>query len=70
MIFFPTPIGIIILVLGGLETWRRWKQRKSPGSQAYYKVKPATRAVIAVVYLGLVVALFAGMHFSHLTRTL
>ncbi|MDX6667233.1 MAG: hypothetical protein QOK04_613 [Solirubrobacteraceae bacterium] len=70
MIFFPTPIGILILLLGGMETWRRWKQRKSPESQAYYKVKPATRAAVAVVYLGLVVALFAGMHFSHLTRTL
>jgi Zn-dependent protease len=70
MVVFPTPIGILILLFGGMETYRRWKQRKSPESQAYYKVAAGTRAAVAVVYLGLIVALFAGMHFSHLERTL
>ena len=70
MVVFPTPIGILILVFGGMETLRRWKARKSPESQAYYKVSAGTRAAVAFVYLGLIVALFAGMHFSHLTRTL
>ena len=26
---FPNPILILILLLGGYETYRRWKQRKS-----------------------------------------
>ena len=29
-IAFPNPIMILILIFGGLETWRRWKERKSP----------------------------------------
>src|ERR671935_1782346 len=30
MFVFPTPIAILILLFGGMETYRRWKQRKSP----------------------------------------
>ena len=26
---FPNPVMILILFLGGMETWRRWKMRKS-----------------------------------------
>jgi len=34
-VLFPNPIIIIILLFGGMETWRRWKTRKDPGAQAY-----------------------------------
>ena len=70
MFVFPTPIAILILLFGGMETYRRWKQRKSPASRAYYRVKPATRAAVALVYLGLAAALGVGMHFTHLHRAL
>jgi hypothetical protein len=40
-----------------METYRRWKQRKSPESQRYYQVRPATRALIALTYIGLAAAL-------------
>src|SRR3954466_2955551 len=43
MVVYPTPIAILVLLFGGLETYRRWKQRRSPESQGYYRVKPATR---------------------------
>ena len=35
----PNPILILIVLLGGLETYRRWKRRKSgeEGNAAYYK---------------------------------
>ena len=42
-IVFPNPIMLLILLFGGLETWRRWKQRKTPEARAYSRVKPATR---------------------------
>ena len=29
-IAFPNPIMLLILLFGGLETWRRWKERKTP----------------------------------------
>ena len=70
MVVFPTPIAILVLLFGGMETYRRWKARKSPESQRYYQVKPATRAAIALTYIGLAAALGVGMHFSHLHRTL
>jgi hypothetical protein len=70
MFVFPTPIALLVLLLGGMETYRRWKQRRSPESQAYYRVKPAARLAIAVVYVGLAAACGLGMHFSHIERTL
>jgi Zn-dependent protease len=65
---FPNPIILIIVLLGGLETWRRWKLRKSPESQRYHRVKPSTRVLVAAVYIGLALALAAGMGLTHLER--
>jgi Zn-dependent protease len=68
-IAFPNPIILLILVLGGFETWRRFKTRKDPAQQTYYRVEPKTRLLIAAVYIGLAVALVAGMDATHLART-
>jgi Zn-dependent protease len=65
---FPNPIMILILLFGGLETWRRWKQRKSPESREFHRVRPAARVAIAVVYLGLAAALAVGMDATFLDR--
>lgn len=67
-IAFPNPIILLIVLLGGFETWRRWKLRKSSASQAYYRVKPSTRVAVALVYVGLAVALAAGMSVSFVER--
>jgi Zn-dependent protease len=66
---FPNPIMLIILVFGGIELYRRWKQRNTPDGRRYYKVSPASRVFIAFVYVGLAAALAFGMHASHLPRT-
>jgi len=68
-IAFPNPIIILILVLGGFETWRRFKQRNAPTQQAYYSVPPRTRFLIAAVYVTLAIALVAAMDATHLART-
>jgi Zn-dependent protease len=68
-IAFPNPIIILILLLGGFETWRRFKSRKDPAQQAYYRVKPSTRVAIAVTYIGLAIALVLAMDATHLART-
>ncbi len=67
----PNPILILIVLLGGMETWRRWKHRKSgeEGNEAYYRVKPAHRLAVGAVYVGLIVALGVGMDATHLERT-
>jgi Zn-dependent protease len=71
-ILFPNPIILLILLLGGMETWRRWKERRAGGAEqkAYYTVKPAHRALVAAVYVGLIVALVLGMDATHIARTL
>jgi len=73
LLFFlwPNPILVLILLLGGLETYRRWKERKqgSEGNPAYYKVRPAHRLLVGAVYVGLIVALAVGMDVTHLVRT-
>jgi Zn-dependent protease len=67
-IVFPNPIMLLILLLGGLETWRRWKARKEPDEQRFYKVPARTRWAVAVTYVGLAVALAVGMDATFLER--
>jgi Zn-dependent protease len=71
-IAFPNPIMLIILLFGGLETWRRFKAYRSgsPEEQAYYKVKPLDRALVAAVYLSLIALLAVGMHATYFARTI
>jgi Zn-dependent protease len=68
-IVFPNPIVFLILVFGAIETWRRFKTRNDPAQQRYYKVSPRTRLGVAVVYIGLAVALVLAMDATHLART-
>jgi Zn-dependent protease len=65
----PNPILLIIVVLGGLELWNRWRARHEPGARAYYRVAPWQRATIAVVYLGLAAFLAFAMFETHVPRT-
>ena len=69
---WPNPIMILILVVGGLETWRRWKLRKSgdPAQETYYKVSPVNRALVAAVYIGLIAVLAIGMDLTHIARSI
>ena len=66
---FPNPIMVLILLLGGLETLRRWRARKTPASEAYHRVTGRQRAAVAAVYVGLIIALAIGMDVTHIART-
>jgi Zn-dependent protease len=65
---FPNPILLIIVLFGGMETWRRWQQRKTRSLEqaAYYRVSPRNRLLVGAVYIGLIVALAFGMHATHI----
>jgi Zn-dependent protease len=69
-LLYPNPIILLILLFGGMETWRRWKARKSPEARRYYAVPPRARVLVGVVYVGLAVALVIGMDATHLARDL
>jgi Zn-dependent protease len=67
----PNPILVLILLLGGLETWRRWKTRKQglEGNAAYYKVKPVHRVMVGAVYVALIAACAFGMDATFVDRS-
>jgi Zn-dependent protease len=69
---YPNPIILIILLLAGYETYKRWKARKAGGDEvaAYYAVKPAHRLAILAVYLGLIVVCVIGMGLTHVERSI
>ena len=64
----PNPILLLIVLFAGLETYRRWQQRKarSLAQAAYYRVSPRNRLIVGAVYLGLIAALALGMHEAHI----
>jgi len=69
MVFIvPNPILLIILVFGGMETWRRWRLRKTRSLEqaAYYRVAPLHRLLVGATYIGLIVVLAFGMDASHI----
>jgi Zn-dependent protease len=68
---FPNPIIFLILIVAGYETYKRWKLRRTGGAkqEAYYRVRPLDRALVAAVYLSLIALLVVGMHGTALTRT-
>jgi Zn-dependent protease len=65
---FPNPILLLVLLFGGIETWRRWKARKTPEGRAYHRIDPRTRVLVAVVYLGLAALLAVGVSETFLER--
>jgi Zn-dependent protease len=70
-VIFPNPIILLIIVFAGFETYRRWSLRRSGGEaqQAYYRVKPLNRLLVAAVYLSLIALLVVGMNATNLPRT-
>jgi Zn-dependent protease len=69
-LFFITanPFLLIFVLLGGMETKRRWKARKTRSLEqaAYYRVSPRNRVLVGAVYVGLIVLLALGMHEAHI----
>ncbi len=61
------PFLLIFVLLGGMETWRRWKLRgtRSIEQAAYYRVSSRTRLLVGAVYVALIVVLVAGMEHAY-----
>jgi len=62
----PNPILILIVIVGGLELWNRWRAR---GLNAdYYRLAVAQRVAVAVVYIGLIAILGVAVSETHVSR--
>jgi Zn-dependent protease len=64
----PNPILILIVLIAGLDLWRRWQDRHGPESKRYYEVATWQRAVITVAYFALAGLLVLGMDASYVER--
>lgn len=65
----PNPVLLLIVILGGIDSWRRLRGRGE--EREYYEtVSPAFRTGLAVAWIGLVVALVVLMQASHVPRTI
>jgi Zn-dependent protease len=69
-VFFPNPILLLVLLFGGMESWRRWKLRNSPEGRAYHDIPARTRVLVAVTYLGLAALLAVGVTETFFERDL
>jgi Zn-dependent protease len=69
-IFYPSPILLLILIFGGIESWRRWKARATPEGRSYYAIPARTRVLVGATYLGLAAALSVGVAETFLSRGL
>jgi Zn-dependent protease len=67
---FPSPIMLLILIVGGFESWKRFKARNTPESQAYHAIPARTRALVAATYLGLAALLAVGVAETFLEKSL
>ena len=67
-IWRPSPVMVLIIVLGGVELWRRWKGRNSAASRIYHDLRAAQRAAIGLAYVSLVAVCLVGMNATYLVR--
>ena len=66
LVLNPNPIILFILIIGGIELWKRWKSRNSEEGKEYYKVPARQRFAIGSVYLGMILLLGLFMSMTYL----
>lgn len=69
-IYRPSPIIPLILILGGIEMYRRWRGRQTAEMRAYQALAPQQRAWVALAYVTLVVLLLFAVHTTYVRRSL
>jgi len=69
-IYRPSPIVPLILILGGVEMYRRWRGRQTAESRAYQTMTAGQRAAVAAGYLLLIVVLLVAVHATYVRRSL
>lgn len=64
----PNPILFLVLIVGGLEAWKRWKLRGHPEHARYYAIPAWQRVAVGVTYGALAVLLAVGMSQTHIEK--
>ena len=68
VVIAPNPILVLIVILGGLDLWQRWRARGEAGD--YYRLPTWQRVTVGVVYLGLAAVLALAMSATYVERDL
>jgi Zn-dependent protease len=65
------PLLLVFALLGGFESWRRWKliKQRSLATAAYYRVAPRNRLIVGAVYAGLMFALGLAMYATYVPHS-
>jgi len=64
----PNPILFFILIIGGLEAWKRWQHRGDAALARYFRIPTWQRVAVGVTYAGLAVLLALGMSATHIEK--
>jgi Zn-dependent protease len=64
----PNPILILILIVGGLDSWNRWRERKHPGTAAFYRISRGQRLAAGIGYVALAALLALAMSATFVER--
>jgi Zn-dependent protease len=67
LIEYSNPVLLLIVILAGVDLYRRWRERARGGLavRAYYAVSPRARTLIGATYIALLVLLVLGMGATH-----
>lgn len=68
-IWSPSPIVPLVLILGGIELWQRWRGRNTAAARAYYDLSRQQRATIGAIYVAILAVALVGLHASYVART-
>lgn len=70
ILWHPSPVFLFILILGGVETWHRWRERKSGRANQYLTIATSLRWQIAAAYVFTIAVCLIGMDAAYLPRPL
>jgi Zn-dependent protease len=66
VVLYPNPLLVLIVILGALDLWQRWRARGDAGD--YYRLPTWQRVTVGVVYLGLAAVLGLAMSETYVER--
>jgi Zn-dependent protease len=69
LLYHPNVLIIVILVLGGIEAWKRLRGRQTTEGKAYYQLTGRQRSLMTAAYFALIGVLVLGMHATYVHRT-
>lgn len=62
LFLWPSPIMILILIIGAPEVWHRFREHGTEEGEVYYETPLSQRVAVGAVYFGLILVLGAALY--------